>query len=290
MGQASGPALQIVAIAALGKASGPAIDIKWSLSELLWILAFGLVFLAMYAPYAWRVHYFAPATRTADRDEDGSSSVRPLSCNQEEATYAGRRWLYAGLAEAFFFISAVGFGMMFKYLPLFFKGDFHFSPAGVCLMQLLVWVSIAAGSQLAPIMARFGGRLPSALLLHLLGTGLLFVISNRSLGPTIDVPLVLVWNCLVAAAPPLVQAVILELVPQKHRGKWSSIASLRRVSWSGSALIGGVLSDSHGYRYTFFLTASVHSVSGLSLAVVTILAWCRPPWGPHRDEWREVSA
>lgn len=280
LAQASGPALQIVAIAAFGKASGgSAMDIEWSLSELLWILVFGLVFLAMYAPYAWRVHHFAPAAPTAGRGEDGSSSARPLSCSQEEAVYAGRRWLYAGLAEAFALITAVGSGMTFKYWPLFFKGDFHFSPAGVCFMQLLIWVAIAAGSQLTPIMARFVGRLPSALLLHLLGTGLLFVISNHSLGPTLEVPLVLVRNCLMNAASPLVQAIILELVPQKHRGKWSSIASLRRVSWSGSALVGGVLSDSHDYRFAFYITACVHSVSGLVLAAVTILAWYRPPWG-----------
>ncbi|CAK0848997.1 unnamed protein product [Prorocentrum cordatum] len=204
LAQASGPALQIVAIAALGTAGGPATGIAWSLSELLWILVFGLVFLAVYASCAWRVHRFAPAA--AGRGEEGPSGARPLSCSQEEAVFAGRRWLYAGLAEAFALITAVGSGMTFKYWPLFFKGDFRFSPSGVCLMQLLIWTAIAAGSQLTPIMARCTGRLPSALLLHVLGTGLLFVISNHSLGPTIEVPLVLVRNCVMNSATPLVQA------------------------------------------------------------------------------------
>jgi len=187
------------------------------------------------------------------------------------ATLTSRhRWLMAALVELSSFMTAFGSGMTFKYWPLFFKEDFQFSPSRVCLMQLSIWIAIGSSAQLAPKLARKWGRLPVALLSHMSGTALLFIISIRSLGVYAEVPLVLLRNALMNANTPLLTATILDLVPKEHRGKWGSLASLRRVSWSGTALLGGFLSDAHDFRYAFFITASIHTCAEVPLLVVTI--------------------
>uniref|UniRef100_A0A7S2LTQ7 Major facilitator superfamily (MFS) profile domain-containing protein n=1 Tax=Zooxanthella nutricula TaxID=1333877 RepID=A0A7S2LTQ7_9DINO len=146
-------------------------------------------------------------------------------------------------------------------------------------MQLGIWLAIAAASTGAPCLARKLGRLPAANVFHILGTGLLFLISNQSLGARVEVPLVLLRNAVMNSGGPLIQATILELVPTHHQGKWSSVASLRRMTWSGSAFIGGMLSDSHDYRYAFFITACVHTGAGVLLLVVNLLVYAHERGG-----------
>mmetsp|Transcript_127045 Transcript_127045/g.219096 ORF Transcript_127045/g.219096 Transcript_127045/m.219096 type:complete len:474 (-) Transcript_127045:38-1459(-) len=273
--------------ASLGNASGPAVQIflilvlhhgqtRWSASELHWILCLGAIFFFVYARFMLLAmglasRHLPSAGPVQARAQAGTG--RSAAAESDMQVPAGR-WLTAVLIETTSIVTAVGSGMTFRYWPLFFKGDFGFSPAGVCIMQLSIWVSIAGSAQMSPVLAKHLGRLPTSLLLHIVGTFLLFIISWRSLGAITEVPLVLMRNAIMNAGGPLLQALILDIVPQRHRGKWSSFASLRRMTWSGSAFVGGVLSDSHDYRYAFFITACMHTLSGLILLLVTVLS-CR---------------
>ena len=71
------------------------------------------------------------------------------------------RWLVAGLCELYSLVTAIGSGMTFKYWPLFFKGDFDFSPIGVCTMQLSIWLAIAGTAQLATQLSKCIGHGPT---------------------------------------------------------------------------------------------------------------------------------
>merc|ERR1712060_808685 len=99
----------------------------------------------------------------------------------------------------------------------------------------------------------YSGRARSCLLLNSLGVSFLFIISRTNLPVAFTVVLVIVRNAVMNSSSPLLQSMIMDMVPKEHRGKWNSIASLRRMSWSGSAFVGGSLSDSHDYRYAFFI-------------------------------------
>mmetsp|Transcript_86471 Transcript_86471/g.269078 ORF Transcript_86471/g.269078 Transcript_86471/m.269078 type:complete len:188 (-) Transcript_86471:110-673(-) len=172
--------------------------------------------------------------------------------------------LVAVLLEICSVCTTLGSGMTFKFWPLFFKGDFGFSPAGVCAVQFMTWLSVAACAQVMPLVARRIGRLPTVIMSFYIGTGLLFLISRKA--PVVPTLLmVLVRNAVMNGGTPIIQAVVVDMVPQQHRGKWGAIASLKRSSWSGSAFVGGELSDSHDYRFAFFITACVHSGAGLFL-------------------------
>merc|ERR1712150_226548 len=181
------------------------------------------------------------------------------------------KWAIAGTLATGGVITALGSGMTFKFWPLFFKDDWGFDMAQVCLLNIGVWASIAvSASFLNPILLKCLENLSAACFLHFSGTFLLFVISRIAGMPLwAEVSLVILRNALMNSSGPLTQAVVLGLVPNHHRGKWSSISALSRMTWSGSAFLGGMLSDSHDFRYAFFITACVHTVSGCVLIAAT---------------------
>mmetsp|Transcript_83329 Transcript_83329/g.258773 ORF Transcript_83329/g.258773 Transcript_83329/m.258773 type:complete len:444 (+) Transcript_83329:109-1440(+) len=262
-GLASGPALQLVLMLATNTT-------RWTTSELHWVLCSGLLLFVPFVVLVWRIRHsdlsVGPAA-VAAATSNGGGGQTPLL----RAAAPRQRWLVAVLVEFSSLVTAIGSGMTFKYWPLFFVRDFGFSPSGVAALQLAIWAAIAASAQIAPKMARKVGRAPTILLLHVIGTAMLFCISLSTMPALFTAPLVLLRNAVMNGATPLIQSIVMDTVPQRHRGKWSSIASLRRVTWSGSAFVGGLLSDSHDYRFAFFATACVHSAAGVVLLAVVAL-------------------
>lgn len=285
LGFASGPALQL--ILTLATASG------WTTTELHWALCVGLVLFIPCVACVFRIPEKKPPRDEAPTDalmdmevELHREESRPsLKIEGEDSSdkagesqgagaglSPGRRMLVAVLIEISCVLTAVGSGMTFKFWALFFKGDFSFSPSGVCAMQLSIWLTIAACAQITKPMARWLGVMPTVILTFYAGTAALFAISTKACSAIyVTIPLVLARNALMNMGGPLIQKTLMELVPEKHRGKWASLSSLIRMTWSGSAFLGGWLSDRHDYRFAFFITACVHSVSGSFLVVCMLL-------------------
>jgi MFS family permease len=65
----------------------------------------------------------------------------------------------------------------------------------------------------------------------------------------------------------LSRAVLMDLVPAKNRAKWNIFESVASVSWAGSAIIGGAIADHWDYQATFLITACLHAVALLVLAL-----------------------
>lgn len=287
LGFASGPAIQLTLTLATG--SG------WTTTELHWALCMGLFLFIPLAVSVFRIphekphHDHSPADALmeveleGDGVHQGSSASLKLESTEvaNEAAGAsltpGRKMLIAILLELSCVVTAVGSGMTFKFWPLFFKGDFSFSPSGVCAMTLCIWLAIAVCAQIAKPMARVLGVMPTVVLTFYAGTAALFAISSKLCRSVyITIPLVLARNALMNMGGPLVQKTLMELVPEKHRGKWASLSSLIRMTWSGSAFLGGWLSDRHDYRFAFFITACVHCASGTILLLCMVLLRGRP--------------
>lgn len=49
-------------------------------------------------------------------------------------------------------------------------------------------------------------------------------------------------------------------VPPHARARWNSLEGLTVFTWSGSAVLGGYIIDTHGYRVCFVITACVYLV------------------------------
>ena len=48
---------------------------------------------------------------------------------------------------------------------------------------------------------------------------------------------------------------------QSTRARWNSVDTFMNFAWSASAVVGGFLIDSAGFRITFFITAAMQTVS-----------------------------
>jgi MFS family permease len=60
-------------------------------------------------------------------------------------------------------------------------------------------------------------------------------------------------NCTMAISSSL----LMDYAPKEQRARWQSFGSVVRFGWCGSAALGGVLADQHGYSFTFIITAAI---------------------------------
>eukprot|EP00929_Paragymnodinium_shiwhaense_P019022 TRINITY_DN13099_c1_g1_i2.p1 TRINITY_DN13099_c1_g1~~TRINITY_DN13099_c1_g1_i2.p1 ORF type:complete len:468 (+),score=84.26 TRINITY_DN13099_c1_g1_i2:801-2204(+) len=279
LGNACGSAFQAMFMIVLGTK-------HWTAEELHWVLCIGIGIFVPFVFCVWQIRldgHAGDAREASVGPVNGSGRSDALLTPSSTASPANsvveagnemslkKRWLIATIAEVGSLITAIGSGMTFKYWPLFFKGDFGFSPLAVVIMQLSIWLIIAVGVSRITRIAKGIGRARTVFICHVTATALLFLLGSIKMSVWITVPIVLARNGIMNAASPLTTSIIVDMVPKERRGMWSSLATLRRMTWSGSAFIGGLLSDSHDYRFAFFVTACVHSFSGVMLLPIVAL-------------------
>jgi len=173
-----------------------------------------------------------------------------------------KKWVVPLLIELCSLITAMGAGMTVKFFPLFFKEDYHFEPTALCGLSAAYTLSIAVFVQICRKLSQKVGRCRAALMWHVLGVITLLVLCRvESLSFVIF--FYIIRGAFMNAKGPIDQAIVMDCVDSKYRGRWSAIQSISRFSWSGSAILGGLLADSHDYRYTFFITAIVYTISAV---------------------------
>lgn len=64
---------------------------------------------------------------------------------------------------------------------------------------------------------------------------------------------------------PLLESILMDVVPSNQRARWKSLESIAAFGWTGSALVGGILSDSHSYQFTFVTTATMQLIGAFLL-------------------------
>jgi len=198
---------------------------------------------------------------------DNGNAVNPSVANEEawksqRLLGVKRKWLVPIVVETSGLITAIGAGMTIKFFPLFFKEDYEFKPIALNALSAGYTVSIALFVQLCLKVSKRIGRCQAAFAWQTCGIIALFGLWKAQ-------PLVLVIflhiirGSFMNACSPINSAIIMDCVDSKYRGRWSAIQSLSRVTWSGSAILGGWLADSHDYRYTFLITAIIYSVAAV---------------------------
>jgi len=187
-----------------------------------------------------------------------------------------KKWVVPLLIEFCSLVTATGAGMTVKFFPLFFKEDYRFEPIALCGLSAAYTLSIAVSVQFCRRVSEKVGRCRAALIWHVLG-----VITLLMLCKVQSLPLVIFFyiirGAFMNAKGPIDQAIVMDCVDSKYRGRWSAIQSISRFSWSGSAILGGLLADSHDYRYTFFITALVYTISAVLYIPLLFLVPEKPP-------------
>ena len=157
-------------------------------------------------------------------------------------------------------ITCVGAGMTVKFFPLFFKQDYGFTPIQLQILFTVYCFSFALFTWLCERLASRIGRVQSSMLFSLSGVACLFSLAYLESLPLVVLVFIL-RGALQNSIYPIDRSIIMDFVPSDQRGRWSAIESISAMTWSGSAVIGGWLMDSHDYRYTFVITAWIYLVA-----------------------------
>jgi len=195
-----------------------------------------------------------------------SSATSPPSAEAERPAMA---LLYPRMAAAVPYlllmaelITSIGAGMTVKFFGLWFKNDFHFSPAGISMLQATTPVCIAVAVQALQRTARAcpWGPVP-VVLAFWLASVIALLIMTQLRDWRLLVILHLFRTAMANCKEPISRAILADFIPSHKRGRWNAVHSLTGMTWTGSAALGGVLCDRYGYGKTFFITAGLYVVA-----------------------------
>lgn len=160
-------------------------------------------------------------------------------------------------------IVSIGSGMTLRFLPLFFINEFHIPPITLAAISLGVTLLTTITAAAVKVLASkfFRNRVVAVMFCRLLAAlGMYYLAyTNGSWGAV--TPMVIVFALRMAlqnSTYGISRSVIMDHVASKNRARWSAVESFSGFTWAGSAVVGGIIADQHGYRATFAITASIH--------------------------------
>ena len=170
------------------------------------------------------------------------------------------------------FVVSLGSGASVKYFPLFFK-EIGLRSEVVQGIFLTVPVSITVFSFISQKISQSMGRVETSVMFNVCGVVMLYFMTwlSRDIreGDTtrrvLIVGVYLLRTGIMNCPYPLLESILMDAVPSNQRARWKSLESIASFGWTGSALLGGILSDSHSYQYTFGITATMQLIGGLML-------------------------
>eukprot|EP00435_Cladocopium_sp_Y103_P016584 s1989_g4.t1 len=247
VGAACGPGIAAVGLALLGD--------KWEPYQIKIIMVLGLLLMLptilplfvfhdpKLSPVANGVNGASPenSQSTEDAESAQSSPIRArLKClNSKHVPFI------LALSD---FITCIGAGMT----------DEHFSPVAISLLQTAYPLVIAGFMKITERLAKPLGRPQASLTFFSLNVLCLLLMAEVRWLPALLL-VFLVRGGMANSTYPIDRSILMDFTPSSQRGMWNAVSSLTSMTWSGSAFLGGVLSDARDYRYTFFITALVYA-------------------------------
>ena len=158
------------------------------------------------------------------------------------------------------FIIGSGAGMTVKFFPVFFKSIYDFQPVAVQLVLGGGLITTAFATWSAQRLSRRRGRGQMIVLLQGLAIACLIAMATYP-APALVVVLFVSRGALMNATAPLSRTIVMDYVPRKRRGVWSSLQTVAwGLFWNASALIGGFLIGENNFTRVFLVTAGVYVV------------------------------
>mmetsp|Transcript_6286 Transcript_6286/g.15625 ORF Transcript_6286/g.15625 Transcript_6286/m.15625 type:complete len:515 (+) Transcript_6286:135-1679(+) len=157
------------------------------------------------------------------------------------------------------FTMCVGAGMTVKFFNLFFIQDHAFSPVSISLLQAAYPLVIAVFMKFTERLAKPLGRAQASLLFFSSNVACLLLMTQVSSLPIL-LAVFLLRGGFANSTYPIDRSILMDFTPTSQRGRWNAVESLTSMTWSGSAFIGGLLSDARDYSFTFLITALVYAV------------------------------
>jgi MFS family permease len=181
-------------------------------------------------------------------------------------------------------------GMSVRFFPLFFMDTYNLSPMAVSGIYVLSPLLTSLASFLAQRTSHHLGRVSTTITCKLLGVSLLFLmcfLDYHHVSAFAVIPVYILRTALMNSTKPLTRSIIMDAVPKEDRGKWNSLESVTMATWSGSAVLGGLLVDEYGFLFNNLITASLQLLSTLPLFLVLGLVPCEKNGGGKVKEEEE---
>ena len=188
-----------------------------------------------------------------------------LPCFSAPLTVAAIPYLIFGAD----FVIACGAGMTVAFFPLFFSEEFALSPAATAGIFAVSPILVACMGVIGMPLARRLGRAPTSTTLGSLGTICIFILALPGLNVGVAIFVYLVRTAFMNGCFAINRSILLDVVAKKERGRWSSLENLTAFTWTGSAVLGGLLVDRFSFRFTFLVTACIY-VAGVSVRSLVI--------------------
>ena len=258
----------------LGTAAGPILglllvnlheDTGWSVPLLQNVLCAGFLGYLLVEPAVLLLRP-VQASCTASRE------TRPLpEWTQEVRCGLRKQWLVPIWTDIAWAGTQIAGSLSLKYVPLFFRKDFHMSPSGLMLLRVVENLSLAAMNWATPLISKKTGRAWAAI--FFISTGSVWMLGVASLRNTYLVSALFVLRTAFARANvPFIQSIIFECVRPQHRGRWTAVTSFKSATNGAGAWVGGFLADRTGdYRLSFALTAGLQLLCAVSLIPIAFM-------------------
>jgi MFS family permease len=219
------------------------------------------------------VHRREAASPSSDDEQQrqAQEALQSTYFNDTENERNGKRLLFTRRGIPYWVVTAdvlaaVGAGMTLRFLPLFFIEMYSISPIDMTILMGVVTISVTIFALVVKVVSAkvFKNRVATSMLFRFIGAMATFYLGfawgeGEKFYP-MAVVLVLRMGCMNSIYG-LTRSVIMDHVPSEQRARWSALESLSGFSWAGSAVIGGVIADRHGYRATFVVTGIIHTVA-----------------------------
>jgi len=245
-----GPVLAIIIFAIAGD--------TWTFPELRVVLATGLGFRS----FASMILLFFNDSKTL-----GEESAAIVESGGTTTVKYGHLVPYIIIASDF--VKKFAAGMTIKFFPLFFKNEVNLSPIQVNAVSATTFFLLIFSTYLSGKVSNCLGRVQTLLLAAILGTSLLMcmaVLKSQWKDWRVIVPIYIFRTIFMNSCSGIRKSILMDFVPKKSRGKWNAADSITKFSWSGSAIVGGLLIDKYGYGYTFFITGALQ-LTGNSILI-----------------------
>jgi MFS family permease len=156
-----------------------------------------------------------------------------------------------------------GAGLVIPFMNLYFKNRFACSSAQIGSFFSIAQVVTALAALAAPAMARRFGKLRTAVSSQLLSLPFLVTLGGERHLPT-AVAAFWLRATFMQASTPLVQAFVMEVLPQELRARSTSLNNmLWNLGWAVSAAGAGMIIERFGYAVPFYITAALYLTGAL---------------------------
>jgi len=173
-------------------------------------------------------------------------------------------------------IKSFGAGMSAKFYGLWLIQDQRFSLMMIGILQMITpWVTVAVLFFTKKIANCFGRAQLSLALFGLAAAGL-WLLAGTTWLPAVWVVYPL-REAMTASCFALDRSILSDFTPTERRGCWNAATSIvTTMPWSGTAFLGGYLSDRWGYAYNMRVTAGIYVFACLVYSPLVM-------WVPRRQ-------